>query len=352
MAAGVAAALRNPCRRRLSFVKLGRSGSRALPRLRPRLSLPRLSLSRVSAVLLLMLPLAGGIIALPGPDRAEDMARQLRGLAMRVISGLDMMETASASTERAGLPGRGALLSDFAAANEAGLVALRGYLLTGSAGFLAEWRQANGRVDEIAAALDRDSRSWSDGARLRRLADLLRATSDIEAQQRLVARLVGTPNRFPGLRLYDEDIDPALEQAMSLCDETLRSIIVSRWAGMEGSVDSLARLRGALLTLRPELRSYLVSGDGEALNALQADYAAMRAAPPMLAALRVKVSPEDQLRIDRIAALIAAIDMPLQRVMTLRRSPRWDYADYGFRQKVLPLAEAISSIVDGWRTAG
>ncbi len=348
MAASVAAALRNPRRRHLSFAKTQRNE----PRVWPRLSLPRFSLPGISVALFLILPLAGGIVAFSGPDRAEDVAREVRGLAMRVVSSLDMMETASASTERAGMAGSGALLTDFAAANEAGLVALRGYLITGSAGFLAEWQQANGRLDEIAAALDRNSRSWSDGARLRRLADLLRTTSDIEAQQRLVAGLVGTPNRFPGLRLYDEDIDPALEQAMSLCDEALRSIILSRWPGMEGSVDSLARLRGALLTLRPELRSYLVSGDGEALGALQTDYATMRAAPSMLAALRAKVSPEDQRRIDRIAALIAASDMPLQRVMTLRRSPRWDYADYGFRQKVLPLAEAISSIVDGWRTAG
>lgn len=244
-----------------------------------------------------------------------------------------------------------AMMAEFAAANEASLVALRGFVLTAGEGFRSEWQRSLTQLDMTEGAIVADSRGWTDGAKLFQLAELRRTSRALVAQERVLAELVGTPNRFPGLRLYEEDVDPAFAEAITLCDRTLQSIMASNWAGTKESVDTLARLRGHMRLLREGFAIYLPSGEKAMSSDLQSARLALRDAAATLAGIRGKVSPADQVGLDRLTTLLGSTDRKLEQVLALKRTPRWDYADYAFRQKVLPLAERISSIVGEWRAA-
>ena len=39
-------------------------------------------------------------------------------------------------------------------------------------------------------------------------------------------------------------------------------------------------------------------------------------------------------------------------ILALKRTARWDYADYAFRQKIMPLSEKISMTLGDWRNGG
>ncbi len=242
-------------------------------------------------------------------------------------------------------------MADFAAANEANLVALRGYLLTGSEGFKSEWRKATARLEASVAAVERDSRSWTDGGKLLQLTEVRKASAELLAQQRVLASLVGTRNRFPGLRLYREDVEPMLVQAFALCDETLQSVLASRWAGSAASVDTLARLRGNIGAMRDDLSLYLDSSETTVPQPLRDAYRIFQGAQNEIASLRGKVTPADQARLDRLAVALRDAEGRLERILALKRTPRWDYADYAFKQKLLPLAERISAVIGEWRAA-
>ncbi|HEY4342987.1 MAG TPA: hypothetical protein VGN05_01465 [Parvibaculum sp.] len=245
-----------------------------------------------------------------------------------------------------------ARLTKLAAAQETSLVALRGYLLTGSPGFKTEWAQAVAVGDAAQAAIDRDSKSWTDGQKLLQLSEMRKTTLALRNEERMLIGIIATPNQYPGLRLYREDVDPALMQALALLNELLQSTLTASGAPAAGHVGTLAEMRGNVRDLRQRLLTYLPSGDTMPPATLRASLDAFRKAPEMLGALRAEVTGQDRDRLTTLVALIRKSDGRLQQIFALKRSPRWDYADYAFKQKVLPLTEKILNTVEEWRTAG
>ena len=245
-----------------------------------------------------------------------------------------------------------ALLSDNGAANEAALIALRGYILTGSEGFKSEWQRNVTLFEASQSAIVKNSRGWTDGRQLLQLTDFRRTSEELLSEERVVADIVGTPNRFPGLRLYDEEVAPAFDEALRLCDLMLQSIMTSNWPDSSSSVDALARLRGDLRTMRAGLALYLHSRSTAMPVEVEAAYESFQGADGVLSALRVKARPGDQAKYDRMSALIQSTDKQLQQILALKRTARWDYADYAFRQKIMPLSEKISMTLGDWRNGG
>lgn len=241
------------------------------------------------------------------------------------------------------------MLIGFADANEAGLVALRGYLITGSDGFMDEWQGAMARLDAAQMAIEIDSRDWTDGARIIQLRDMRKSVAALKAEEETLAGLVSTANRYPGLRLYRDDTERALAEAETLIDVALASVMQSNRTGVAARVDTLAHVRKTLRALRASLNVYLPSSARGAPAQLMAEYASFRADLPILEAMRNQVGPDDQARLAKVGYLLANADMQLQHIMALKLTPRWDYADFSFKQKVMPLSEKISSIIADWR---
>lgn len=315
--------------------------------LRYRWSFTRGRLLKVTAFLLFAIWLGGTGIVLFRPTSDATLAGDTLSLVARTWSGREPVPGAMPGTQ----PSYDKLMADFAAANEANLVALRGYLLTGSDGFKSEWLKATARLRASVTAVERDSRSWTDGRKLVQLTEVRKASAELLAQQLVLASLVGTSNRFPGLKLYREDVEPALAQAFTLCDETLQSVLASRWAGSAASVDTLARLRGNIGVLQDDLAVYLGSSETTEPAALRDAHRIFQGARDAIASLTGKIAPADQARLERLAAALRDAEGELERVLALKRTPRWDYADYAFKRKLLPLAERIAVAVGEWRSA-
>lgn len=318
--------------------------------LRRRWPFTRGRLLKVTALLLFTIWLIGSGIVLLRPASDATPGGDAVFFLVRGWSGREPAPVAASGGVQ-GSRSHDKLMADFAAANEANLVALRGYLLTESEGFKSEWLKATARLEASVAAVERDSRSWTDGRKLVQLAEVRKASGALFTEQRILASLVGTSNRFPGLRLYREDVEPMLVRAFALCDDTLQSVLASRWAGSAASVDTLARLRGNIGAMRDDLSLYLDSSETTEPAPLRDAYRTFQGAQNEIASLRGKVAPADQTRLDRLAAALRDAEERLGRILALKRTPRWDYADYAFKQKLLPLAERISAIVGEWRAA-
>lgn len=316
----------------------------------------RSPLLRLSAVLLFLVWVAGTVMvfANPAPVGAS-LGEAYMSLAQ--ISPEPMVAGTAASTgeqARASFDGIefDAMLANYSATNEAALVALRGYLLTGGEGFRAEWRTASQRLEAAQTAIEIDSRSWTQGARLVQLRETRKSIAALAQMEAMLAGLATSPNRFPGLRLYRDETEPALRMAETLIDDTLRAVLASNWVGAAARVDALAHIRSDLSNLRASLASFLPSSARVPPARVTGAYASFKAGLPMLATLRNQVAPEDQQRLDKVRSLLDGADTQLQQVMGLKQTPRWDYADYSFKEKALPLSEKISTIIAGWRAEG
>lgn len=248
---------------------------------------------------------------------------------------------------RAGDADFNTLLAQFAASREASLVALRGYLLTDSEGFHTEWREAVQALRLTGEAIERNSFSWTDGLQLVQLAEMKRLVDRLLTEQEAVAAMIGTTDRYPGLQLYSEDVRPALDEAQAICNSVLDAMLAVSSPEDGGVIDPFAKLRGDLEELRATLTRYAASRD----NAVMPPNAAPEALAAMLATLgsaRGQVPAALRPRIDRMIFLLGGARENLARMFALRAGRRWDYADYAFRTRLLPLTEEIRAIGAAW----
>ena len=242
----------------------------------------------------------------------------------------------------------GSLLADFEAAQEASLVALRGYLLTDGEGFHREWLQASARLQASSDALGRQSSTWTDGRKLVELVEMQRLVDQLLAEQRAVAAIVGTVNRYPGLQLYTEDVRPALGEAQALCTEIMDAMLAISSPDVVGPVGPFATFRGDLDDLRTGLTDFMAASRDATLPEAASD-ARFDAMLKTLADVRPHIPVEMREKIDRLASLTGTVQEKLGRIFALRKGDRWDYAEYAFRTRIEPLAVKLDGIGTTWR---
>jgi hypothetical protein len=242
------------------------------------------------------------------------------------------------------------LLTDFEEEREASLVALRGYLLTGGEGFQREWLQATIRMQAAAGALVGQSSNWTDGRKLVQLVEMQRLVGRLLAEERAVASIVNTVNRYPGLQLYTEDVQPALVEAQALCAEVMNAMLAISSPDVVGPIGPFAEFRGDLEDLRAALSGYM-GASGDMSPPVEASKERLGAMGETLGQVRPQVPAGMQEKIDRLSTLLAMVEEKLTRIFALRESERWDYASYAFRTRVEPLAAKLGSIGEEWRAS-
>lgn len=314
-----------PRRKKRSFWNVS-SSPRPSPRLRSRkvwLLLPLAGLAGVALVTLL-------------PGEREIRAQERAGVATALGTVAAPPLNFDATVQR------------FLAEREASLVALRGYLLTEGEGFRTEWLEATIRLQAAMNALEAHSGNWTDGQRLVELVEAKRILADLLAETRAVAAIAGTVNRYPGLQLFIEDIQPALTEAQALCADVMSAMLAVSSPESVGPVGPFAAFRGDVEVLREETAHYVsapVALPGVPVSASAESFEARRAT---LVSIRDDAPAEARPKIDRLIVLMDFTQEKLNRIFALRAGERWDYADFAFRTRVTPLAARLEEIATRW----
>src|SRR5690606_6300201 len=105
--------------------------------------------------------------------------------------------------------------------------------------------------------LDANSANWTDGQRLVELVEAKRIVSQLLAEERAVAAIVGTPNRYPGLQVFRLDIQPALAEAQDIAAAVMSAMLAVSSPDSVGPVGPFASFRGDLEALREDLAKYV-----------------------------------------------------------------------------------------------
>lgn len=294
---------------------------------------------RWTLLALVAVSVAAYALLVPGYDRTPDSATPKVQKAALTESPEALVPVRAADFN--------ALLADFNAEREASLVALRGYLLTDGEGFHREWLQASVRLQDKADALVHQSSTWTDGRKLVQLVEMQRLVERLLAEQRAVASIVGTVNRYPGLQLYTEDVQPALAEAQRLCSEVMNAMLAISSPDVVGPVGPFAEFRGDLEDLRGGVADYMGASRETAPPEVAGD-ARFEAMRETLSGVRPQVPADMQQKIDRLTSLIGTAQEKLARIFALRETARWDYADYAFKTRVEPLAGKLQAIGMEW----
>lgn len=296
---------------------------------------------RWSRGLLVMLPIAGvaGVVLVTLlPAGQTEVPRQPARVGLPL--GPPPAENVDAALQR--------LLAE----HEASLVALRGYLLTQGEGFRSEWLEATARLQAAMAALEDHSGHWTDGQRLVELVEAKRILAELLRETRAVAAIAGTVNRYPGQQLFLEDIQPALAEAQALCADVLNAMLAVSSPDRVGPVGPFATFRGDVEALREDTADYVMAPAAAEHAPVSASAESFEKRRVLLAAVRDEAPVETRPKIDRLIVLMDYTQEKLDRIFALRAGERWDYADFAFRTRVVPLAARLENIAARWKRSG
>ncbi|MBX3492113.1 MAG: hypothetical protein KF899_04080 [Parvibaculum sp.] len=220
--------------------------------------------------------------------------------------------------------------------SEATLTGLRSYMLTGDDEFRAGWTKTATQLRDEMNRLRDASTGWSDGRRLRHLVQFEKQVSGMLDEQDVIVSLVGSPNRFPGVRLYNEDVAPQLAQTEELCAALLATLLERPTEKNAATIDALARLRAALRQVSEGLTGFVQLGTSIVREDMAGRVVEMEEIATVLSGELRHLPPVDADAVRQLHAAVGAMTGPLDKIMALRAAPQWDYARFVFDEKVLP----------------
>lgn len=220
--------------------------------------------------------------------------------------------------------------------SEATMTGLRSFVLTGEDEFRIGWEKSVDRLRADVSRLRQSSSGWSDGEKLRKLSDLERHLHILLEEQERVAVLAASGNRYPGVRLYSEDIRPRLTEAQLRCASLIDVLLGRPGGGPAGAVDALAKMRLALKNVSADMADFVVQGSGISSDAMTAAIVELEVSATKLGEELQGMRPEDSEAARQLLEQVSALAGPMDNVVALRGVAQWDFARFTFDEKVIP----------------
>lgn len=223
-----------------------------------------------------------------------------------------------------------------ATGSEATMTGLRSFLLTGEDEFRIGWKKSIDRLKGDVIRLRQSSGGWADGEKLRKLSDLERHLNLLIEEQERVAALTTSGNRYPGVRLYSEDILPRLTEAQTRCATLIDALLGRPGGGPVGAVDALAKMRLALKNVSMDMAEFVVQGSAIPGEAMTAVIVELEVSATKLGEELHVMRPEDAEAARQLLEAVAALAGPMDNIIALRGAAQWDFARFTFDEKVIP----------------
>jgi hypothetical protein len=220
--------------------------------------------------------------------------------------------------------------------SEATMTGLRSFLLTGEDEFRIGWEKSIDALRADVSRLRQASSGWSDGEKLRKLSDLDRHLQILLEEQERVAELTMSGNRYPGVRLYSEDIRPRLAEAQTRCAGLIDLLLARPGGGPAGAVDALAKMRLALKNVSADMADFVVQGSAISSNAMTSAIVELEVSATKLGEELQGMRPEDAEEARQLLDAVSTLAGPMDNVVALRGAAQWDFARFTFDEKVIP----------------
>jgi methyl-accepting chemotaxis protein len=209
------------------------------------------------------------------------------------------------------------------------------------------WEQAWTQITESRDAMDRFAAAFPSQQDRERWAEVRATFDEMKAAQRRVLNLVGTPEQFPALSAYENDIVPRLaplEQALA----TLVSREIDKGADASEQVMTiLVALQARTLSAVRDLGAYVHAGNPRDKANFEQTWARAQERLGDLAIFGGTLNAEQNLALDKVRAAVSAIRFGATDVVELRGDAGWNAPLALMRSEVTPLTERIMTALEG-----
>jgi methyl-accepting chemotaxis protein len=209
------------------------------------------------------------------------------------------------------------------------------------------WEQAWTQITESRDAMDRFAAAFPSQQDRERWAEVRATFDEMKAAQRRVLNLVGTPEQFPALSAYENDIVPRLaplEQALA----TLVSREIDKGADASEQVMTiLVALQARTLSAVRDLGAYVHAGNPRDKANFEQTWARAQERLGDLTIFGGTLNAEQNLALDKVRAAVSAIRFGATDVVELRGDAGWNAPLALMRSEVTPLTERIMTALEG-----
>jgi methyl-accepting chemotaxis protein len=235
----------------------------------------------------------------------------------------------------------------------ASLASLRGWLLTGNAGFKAERGAAWTAIDADAGQLDRLSGQWTDAQNQQdwsRAKPLLR---DLRAAQEKAEAIAHTADEQPATKILATQAAPLsdliLQKVTSMIDDEAK---IASTDQRKSLLLGFADLRGSMAMAVSAIRGYLLTGDPKFKSDFERLWAINQQKFDALTKRRTEMESGQQAAFDALAEARAKFAPLPQKMFDIRASDRWNMAQWYLSNEAAPRANKLLDIFVGQATAG
>jgi methyl-accepting chemotaxis protein len=209
------------------------------------------------------------------------------------------------------------------------------------------WEQAWTQIAESRDAMDRFAASFPNEQDRARWTEARPVFDEMKAAQRRVLNLVGTPEQFPALSAYENDIMPRLaplEQALT----TLVSREIDKGADASEQVMTiLVALQARTLSAVRDLGGYVHTGNPRDKTQFEQAWARAQERLSDMTIFGGTLNSEQNLALDKVRAAVSAIRFGATDVVELRGDGNWNAPLALMRTEVAPLTDKILTALEG-----
>ncbi len=233
------------------------------------------------------------------------------------------------------------------------LESLRAYMALRERNRLLAWQAAWVRIanEREAIAEQLTQAHLTDGER----ADwdrLTAALTPLEAAQKEVVALLGTPEETKGMTLFTEEAQPQIARAIAMA----RTLIEDEARTPEGGprkalLETFAHIRGEAVQVLASLQTYLMTGSPEYKQQYESVWQSLSARIQSLDRQQELMTGSQRMAGASLKQLMLQIQPLATELIELRQQAAWNQADYLLNTKVTPLIDKLMDQLEGRQDA-
>ncbi len=233
------------------------------------------------------------------------------------------------------------------------LESLRAYMALREENRLRAWEAAWVRIQSEKAAI-------AEQLTTARLTDLERqdwerltaALSPLEAAQKEIIALLGTPEETKGMSLFTEEVQPQITRAIAMARNLVEDEArIADGGARKALMENFAHIRGEAVQVLAALQTYLMTGDATYKAQYEAVWRSFSGRINALDSQQELLSGGQRMAAGSLKQLILQIQPLATQLIDLRQQEAWNQADYLLNTKVTPLVDALMDRLEGRQDA-
>ncbi len=239
----------------------------------------------------------------------------------------------------------------------ASLATLRGYMLTGNEVFKTQRAVVWQDIDETYGKLEQYSKSWTNPDSIKKLQKFKKTLAEFRIAQAKVEKIANSKDEKPAMAILVNEAAPRakviLQHITSMIDAEIKNAENNSGTPAERIkyLGYMADFRGSFALGLANIRAFLLTGDQKFADNFSGLWDKNSNRFASLKEVSARLLPEQQTAFKKLTAILAEFAPLPPKMFEIRKSKKWNLANYLLVTEAAPRADILLTILSGVKGA-